>query len=122
MASFHASSRPLDFERGCVIDFDLQTGLSRTVATSKRYLSQMRGRYQDKEAFDRELQKGDPVVYEFHELPIKEDPGDFAFGCSILNPGKVGDEYYFRGTGWREKNPRQGLLQIGELPHSATLT
>lgn len=109
MASFHASSRPLDFERGCVIDFDLQTGLSRTVATSKRYLSQMRGRYQDKEAFDRELQKGDPVVYEFHELPIKEDPGDFAFGCSILNPGKVGDEYYFT------KGHFHTILMTGEV-------
>lgn len=95
MASFHASDKPLDFDRGCVIDFDLKTGLSKAVETNKRYLSQMKGMFSDEAAFSRLLEQGDPVVYEFHSLPVQEDPGDFSFGCSILNPGKVGDEYYF---------------------------
>ena len=29
MASFNASSNPLDFLRGCTVDFDLNTGLSK---------------------------------------------------------------------------------------------
>ncbi len=28
-------------------------------------------------------------------MPVPETPGDVAFGCSILNPGKIGEEYYF---------------------------
>lgn len=95
MASFNASDRPLDFKRGCVIDFDLKTGLSKTVETGKRRLSQMKGMFADERAYEEMLANGDPVIYEFHGIPVEEDPGDFAFGCSILNPGKVGEEYYF---------------------------
>ena len=95
MAHFNATGNPLDFDRGCVIDFDLNTGLSKTVDTGKRYLSEMKGMFKDEEAYNKILAEGDPMVYEFHGLPIQEHPGDFAYGCSILNPGKVGDEYYF---------------------------
>lgn len=95
MAHFNGTGNPLDFDFGCVIDFDLETGLSKTVDTGKRYLSAMKGMFNDQEAFDKLLEHCDPMVYEFHGIPIKENPGDFAFGCSILNPGKVGDEYYF---------------------------
>ena len=95
MASFNASANPLDFLRGCVIDFDLQTGLSETVDTGKRYLSQMRGMFHDPAAYEEALKKGDPMIYEFHGLPLPQSAGDLSFGCSILNPGKIGDEYYF---------------------------
>ncbi|MDE7004511.1 MAG: cupin domain-containing protein [Oscillospiraceae bacterium] len=95
MASFHASEKALDFERGCVLDFDLRTGLSRGLDTQKRYLSQMKGMFADAGAYDKALERGDPVIYEFHSLPMEENPGDFSFGCSILNPGKIGREYYF---------------------------
>lgn len=95
MAGFNVSGEQLDFLRGCVIDFDMKTGLSRTVDTGKRYLSQMEGMFSDAAAFEKALEDGDPMVYEFHGLPVGEDSGDLAFGCSILNPGKVGNEYYF---------------------------
>ena len=49
------------------------------------------------------------VVYEFHSMPAPETPGDFAFGCSILNPGKVGDEYYFT------KGHFHTILDTGEV-------
>ena len=85
----------LDFLRGCTVDFDLTTGLSQTVDTGKRYLSQMKGMFNDSAAYEAMLNRGDTLVYEFHGLPLPEDPGDFSFGCSILHPGKVGDEYFF---------------------------
>ena len=65
------------------------------VDTGKRYLSQMQGMFSDTAAFKAALEKGDPLLYEFHGLPLPETAGDLAFGCSILNPGKVGEEYYF---------------------------
>lgn len=95
MAGFNVSEKRLDFLRGCVIDFDMKSGLSQTVDTGKRYLSQMKGMFSDAAAFEKALEEGDPMIYEFHSLPVGEDSGDLAFGCSILNPGKVGNEYYF---------------------------
>ena len=109
MASYNASDKMIDFIRGCVIDFDLNTGLSSAVDTGKRYLSQMRGMFADDAAFERELQKGDPVVYEFHSLDLPKNPGDLAFGCSIVNPGKVNHEYYMT------KGHFHTILETGEV-------
>lgn len=95
MAGFNISDKQLDFLRGCVIDFDMKSGLSETLDTEKRYLSQMKGMFSDSAAFESAVQNGNPMVYEFHSLDVGENSGDLAFGCSILNPGKVGDEYYF---------------------------
>lgn len=95
MAGFNISDKQLDFLRGCVIDFDMKSGLSETLDTEKRYLSQMKGMFSDSAAFEIAVQNGNPMVYEFHSLDVGESSGDLAFGCSILNPGKVGDEYYF---------------------------
>ena len=109
MASFNASSTALDFLRGCVVDFDPETGLSKTAQTGKRRLSQMKGMFQDEAAREELSRHGDPVVYEFHSLPLPETPGDLAFGCSILNPGKVGDEYFFT------KGHFHTILDTGEV-------
>jgi len=109
MADFNASPEVLDFIRGCTIDFNLNTGLSQTVDTGKRYLSQMKGMFADEEAFSRLLEKGDPMIYEFHGMPVPEHEGDLAFGCSILNPGKVGDEYFFT------KGHFHTVLETGEV-------
>lgn len=95
MAGFNISDKQLDFLCGCVIDFDMKSGLSETLDTEKRYLSQMKGMFSDSAAFESAVQNGNPMVYEFHSLDVGESSGDLAFGCSILNPGKVGDEYYF---------------------------
>lgn len=95
MAGFNVSDKSMDFLRGCVIDFDMKTGLSKTLDTGKRHLSQMKGMFSDEKAFEEALKNGDPIVYEFHGMPVPETAGDLAFGCSILNPGKIGDEYYF---------------------------
>ena len=96
MAGFNVSKEAIDFLRGCVIDFDLTTGLSNTVNGDKRYLSQMKGMFNNEQALqDKIAAEGDGVIYEFFNLPLPNDAGDLAFGCSILNPGKVGDEYFF---------------------------
>ena len=89
MAHFNASDKLLDFVRGCVVDFNLTTGLSKTLETGKRYLSQMDGMFHDQKAYERKLAVGDDMIYEFHSMPVPETEGDFAFGCSILNPGKI---------------------------------
>lgn len=109
MAGFNVSEKELDFLRGCTIDFDFQTGLSEKLDTGKRYLSQMKGMFADKDAFEEQLKAGDSMIYEFHGMPVPETDGDLAFGCSILNPGKVGDEYYFT------KGHFHTILETGEV-------
>ena len=94
MADFHASETALDFDRGFTIDFDLKTGLSSMLDTGKRRLSDMRGMYADTAAYDTMLRQDDTLVYEFHSMPIPERAGDLAFGCSIVYPGTVGNEYF----------------------------
>lgn len=96
MAGFNVSKDAVDFLRGCVIDFDLKSGLSKTVKTDQRFLSQMKGMFSNEQALqDKIASEGDSMIYEFYNLPLPNDAGDLAFGCSILNPGEVGDEYYF---------------------------
>jgi glucose-6-phosphate isomerase len=85
---------PLDWERGFTLDFALQGGLSQKAVSTKRRLSQMRGMFADTAAYEKTLQAGDPLIYEFYELGAPERPGDLAFGSSITYPGKLGNEYY----------------------------
>ena len=109
MAGFNVSEKALDFIRGCTIDFDPNTGLSKTVETGKRYLSQMSGMFADEAALQAKIAEKDEIIYEFHGLPVPEHEGDLAFGCSIVNPGKVGDEYYFT------KGHFHTILETGEV-------
>jgi glucose-6-phosphate isomerase len=85
---------PLDWERGFILDFALQGGLSQKAASTKRRLSQMKGMFADTTACEKTLQSEDPLVYEFYELGAPERPGDLAFGSSITYPGKIGNEYF----------------------------
>jgi len=74
--------------------FDLVTGKSADRKPTQRRLSNMKGMFSDDSAFQKILEKDDPVVYEFYELGLPENPGDLAFGTSITYPGKVGKEYF----------------------------
>lgn len=109
MTSFNSSEAPFDFIRGFTIDFDKSTGESQMIETGKRYLSQMKGMFADDVAFEEIIQKADPMVYEFHSMPVPEHEGDLAFGCSIVKPGKVGSEYFMTKGHFHTK------LETGEV-------
>lgn len=83
-----------NWDRGFLLDFDLANGLSQRAASTKRYLSQMKGMFNDDAAYEKAVAQEDSVVYEFYELGAPETPGDLAFGTSITYPGKVGAEYF----------------------------
>jgi len=87
-------SNILNWKQGFMLDFDMSTGLSKTAASTKRFLSQMRGMFADDIATERMIEQSDPLVYEFYELGAPEKSGDLAFGTSITYPGKVGKEYF----------------------------
>ncbi|MCL2811159.1 MAG: glucose-6-phosphate isomerase [Clostridia bacterium] len=87
-------TQQLDWAKGFLLDFALDTGASHGATPTKRNLSQMQDMYQDAKAAARLVAGGDPLVYEFYELGAPEHAGDLAFGTSIVYPGKVGDEYF----------------------------
>ena len=84
-----------NWDSSFLVDFDVETGVSKTAETTKRYLSQMKNMYCDQDAYNKMLAQGDPLIYEFHELGCPDRAGDLAFGTTLLYPGKVGAEYYF---------------------------
>ena len=98
-----------NWEKSFTVDFDEETGLSKTAISTKRYLSQMKDMYFDTAAAEKMIEEGDPVVYEFYEMGAPENPGDLAFGTSITYPGKVGDEYFMT------KGHFHTILDTGEV-------
>lgn len=83
-----------NWETSFLVDFDLETGLSKTGETTKRTLSQMSDMFCQKGAVAETLKSKNPLIYEFHELGCPERAGDLAFGTTIIYPGKIGSEYY----------------------------
>ena len=83
-----------NWEKGFTIDFDLKTGLSTSMKSTTRNLSQMRGMFANDAEQERMINDGDPLVYEFYEMGAPNDSGDIAAGASITYPGIVGEEYF----------------------------
>lgn len=99
----------LDWVRGFTLDFSLLSGRSSGAEPTRRRLSQMRDMYADQPAVEAQLREGDPLVYEFYELGAPSDAGDFAFGTSIVYPGRVGEEYFMT------KGHFHTILDTGEV-------
>jgi glucose-6-phosphate isomerase len=74
--------------------FSLADGLSSERKSLKRYLSDIRHIFSQKEEAEKIAAFQNPLVYEFYELGMPEDSGDLAFGTSIVYPGKIGREYF----------------------------
>lgn len=65
-------------------------------------LSELRGIYQDKAAFERAITDGnDPIAYEVIDYRKKES--DLSFGTTIMSPGKVGGEYFMTRGHYHER-------------------
>lgn len=90
-------------DKSFTIKFSLKDGHSPGRTPTRRMLSDMKGMYLDNKALERILEKGDLCIYEFYELGIPEKSNELAFGTTIINPGKVGDEYYMTKGHFHEK-------------------
>ncbi len=62
--------------------------------TIERRLSDMRGMYQDAEATAALIEQGDPVLYRVHAPAIPDEAEHLLCGTTVIEPGKVGDEYF----------------------------
>lgn len=121
------------------LKFDLLTGISPGKISKKRLLSDMKGMYYDEDAFVKTVRESNPLIYEFYDLNIDQNPENLAFGTTILYPGKIGDEYYMtkghfhdelntaevyyclRGCGYLLMEDQQGRTEIQEFKPSISV-
>ncbi|MBS7607222.1 cupin domain-containing protein [Candidatus Bathyarchaeota archaeon] len=60
-----------------------------------RYLSDLRGYFLEEQIVEEMLSRNEnPLIYTVYEIS-REFEGEFNVGCTIIYPGKIGDEYYF---------------------------
>jgi len=86
-------------------------------ATSKveRRLSHMRGMYHDAEAEQAGL-AADPVIYEVLQYDVPAENGQLVVCTTVLQPGRVGDEYYMTKGHYHEKRDT-GEVYVGLRGH-----
>ncbi|MCI0575062.1 MAG: glucose-6-phosphate isomerase [Chloroflexi bacterium] len=61
---------------------------------SEKHLSDLKGYFADEHAYEQLLSE-DPILYRVSTWEIAHGDGDLICGFGILQPGKVGDEYFF---------------------------
>lgn len=74
--------------------FDPVSGTIGDAPITRRYLSDLRGSFHDRQAFDKELAIGDRLVYTVAAVEPASGEGDLHYGLGIIFPGRVGDEYH----------------------------
>ena len=75
----------------------------------ERRLTAMEGQFQDENAFNATLDKGDPVLYEVYEFKRPEVAGELLHGVSVIHPGVVGNEFFMT------KGHFHSLLETAEV-------
>lgn len=80
------------------------TGISPYTTKVERRLSDLAEYFLRRDLAEEMLRKGeDPMIYEVFEIPQESVDGMFNVCCTILYPGRVGDEYYFTKGHFHEK-------------------
>ncbi|MEL9999278.1 MAG: glucose-6-phosphate isomerase family protein [Thermoplasmata archaeon] len=69
----------------------------------KRYLSDLKDYFANKQEVDRILKTDNPLVYTVYEMNF-DQPGSLSYAITVLEPGKVGDEYYFTKGHFHQKS------------------
>lgn len=77
------------------VQIDTRTGdFSPCMEKIDRTVSTLAMMFYDQSAVKALIDSGDPVVYEIRYYPFITSKSDMALGTTMINPGKVGDEYH----------------------------
>lgn len=76
------------------LNFDPATAVIPAVEAGNRWLSQLAGCFADELAYQTMLSQGDKLVYGVTNLDMASGEGQLHYGLGILQPGKVGREYF----------------------------
>jgi glucose-6-phosphate isomerase len=74
--------------------FDPDTGTIGDAPVTRRYLSDLRGSFNDQTLYDTALAGGDRLVYTVAAIEPAMGEGDLHYGLGVIFPGKIGDEYH----------------------------
>ncbi len=93
-----------------VLQFDPRSGaLEPHTSHVVRRASDLSGAFSDKDAWERLIIEGDPIIYEVFQHDVPEQAGQLIGCTTVLNPGTVGDEYYLT------KGHYHALRETGEV-------
>lgn len=84
----------LKLVKDLTVKFDPTNGRIAGRPFVQRHLSDLRGCFQDKRAFDRALADGDTLVYTVSAVEPASSDGDLHYGVGTIYPGCIGDEYF----------------------------
>ena len=76
------------------LTFDPATAVIPSYQGSQRWLSQLADCFADQLAYQTQLSQGDRMVYGVTNLDMASGEGQLHYGLGILQPGKVGREYF----------------------------
>ena len=76
-------------------------------------LSSLRDYFMDRKAVDDMLSSGkDLIIYEYFEYSNPESEGHVNIGVTIINPGRIGKEYYMTRGHYHEKSAAEVYLGL----------
>ncbi len=98
----------MEYKKPMGVDIDLETGVIPPGAKKLvRRLSDLKGYFQDEEAYAELLKENPPVVYEVYAVEQEAKDGDLNFATTVLHPpGKVGKEFFFTKGHYHSKADR----------------
>jgi len=76
------------------LNFDPATAFISAVEPDNRWLSQLVDCFADESAYQSMLSQGDQLVYGVTSLDMASGEGQLHYGLGILQPGRVGREYF----------------------------
>jgi glucose-6-phosphate isomerase, archaeal len=74
--------------------FDLNAGQLEGQPLLERRLSDLADIYADASAYQKALSHGNPMVYSVSSLEPGDGAGDLHFGLGVIQPGRVGEEFF----------------------------
>ncbi|HEY6047759.1 MAG TPA: glucose-6-phosphate isomerase family protein [Sphingomicrobium sp.] len=74
--------------------FDAEAGTLTGATRIERRLSDLKGVFLDETAFAAACAEGDPLVYSVEALEPGAGNGDLHYGVGLINPGRIGREYF----------------------------
>lgn len=78
------------------ISVDYSNGKISGIAPIQRHLVDLKNHFFDRKVVEEMLSSGlNPLIYEVYEAFQPSEPGHLNFGTTVLNPGKIGEEYFF---------------------------
>jgi len=104
--------------------------LKPATSTVERRLSHMRGMYRDHAAEQAALVDGDPLIYSVYQYDVPEFAGELVVCTTVLEPGKVGDEFFMTKGHYHAQRDRaeiyyglngDGLLVLAKDDESETV-